>query len=250
MKRLTISKLMDEYQDNEVFPQGGSAADVEAVKNRVLAGAKTPAKQRGRIPTRKKVLLAGALAAIMVVLVGAGLPYIQHQLANGTLSYEQTGDGRITALVHYGPVMYLENGRIFFTQDDGQSVDITDLISEETPYIYDGSDPSSGMMYYIIMGGTPDRFGHLEWIETPDPFDDDSPYDHDRKMSVAYAFMVSDAENHQRNIGTARANIMLLEDEMRLPWLMAGIDELGIPYTDPSEANANYVLEKDSYILQ
>lgn len=238
MKRLRISELMDEYVDNEFFPQGGRTADVEAVKARVLAQA-APAKKR-RMPRRKKLLLAAALAAVAVVLVGAGFPYIQHQLANGALTYEQTGDGRITSLVHYGPVMYLENGRIFFTQDDGQSVDVTDLISEETPYIYDGSDLSSGMTYYIIVGGTPDHFGYLEWVETPYPFDTDSPHGHDRKTSVAYAFMVSDAENHQCNIGTAQANMMLLEDEMRLPWLMAAIDELGIPYMDASEADVMY----------
>ena len=32
MKRLRISELMDEYVDNEFFPQGGRTADVQAVK--------------------------------------------------------------------------------------------------------------------------------------------------------------------------------------------------------------------------
>ena len=104
MKRLEISKLMDEYTDTEFFPTGGSVADPTAVKSRVLSYMKAPA-QKKQILRKKKVLLTAALAAVMVLLVGAGFPYIQHQLVGGTLTYEETGDGRITALVrrYYRP---------------------------------------------------------------------------------------------------------------------------------------------------
>ena len=37
MRRLEISRLMDEYVDNEFFPQDREAADAQAVKARVLA---------------------------------------------------------------------------------------------------------------------------------------------------------------------------------------------------------------------
>ena len=84
MKRLRISKLMDEYTDTEVFPEGGSTADPEAVKRWVLSHAERPVKklapQKKSMPRKKKLWLAAALAAVMVVLVGAGVPYMQHRL--------------------------------------------------------------------------------------------------------------------------------------------------------------------------
>ena len=61
MKRLEISKLMDEYEDNEFFPEGGSTADVEAVKNMVLAKV-APAEKKRRMPRFAQVMLAAALA--------------------------------------------------------------------------------------------------------------------------------------------------------------------------------------------
>lgn len=60
MKKLEISRLMDEYTDTEVFPEGGNAVDVQAVKDRVLARA-VPAKKR-RAPHWKTTLIAAALA--------------------------------------------------------------------------------------------------------------------------------------------------------------------------------------------
>ena len=70
MKRLEISKLMDEYVDTEFFPEGGGTADLQAVKARVLARAE-PAKKRPR-PHLKTVLIAAALAAVGVLCVAAG----------------------------------------------------------------------------------------------------------------------------------------------------------------------------------
>ena len=48
MRRFMISELMDEYVDNEVFPQGGETAGVEAVKARVLARRPRCGKSPGR----------------------------------------------------------------------------------------------------------------------------------------------------------------------------------------------------------
>ena len=172
MRRLKISKLMDEYTDTEFFPTGGSAVSPERVKARVLASVNVQPKKK-QLPKKKKVLLAAALAAAMVLLMAAGYPYIKHSFADGKLTFEQTGDGRITTLEQIVVVRY-EEGRLIFTRDDGQHMDITDLVSEETPYIYDGSDPDTGLTYYVIMGGTPVCFGWFEWIQVPYPFDDDS----------------------------------------------------------------------------
>lgn len=243
MKRLMISRLMDEYTDTEFFPTGGTTADPEAVKGWVLANAKTPAKKK-QVSTRKKVLFASALAAVMAMLLGAGFPYIQHHLVDGVLFFEQTLDSRITGFVHYGPVMELENDRLFFTQNDSQRLDVTDLISEETPYIYDGSNPDDGMTYYIILGGTPENYGYLEWVTTPDPFDygdDPLPMAFDesgRRMQVVYAFTWVTYETGERycsGIGGSSVNAVQMEDVMKCPWLVAGLTQLGIPFEDSPE---------------
>lgn len=244
MKRLTISKLMDEYTDTEFFPTGGSTANPEAVKGWVLANAK-PAKQKKQMPRRKKVLLAAALAAVMVVLAGAGFPYIQHRLVGGTLSFQQNADGsRITAFVHNSEVVKYEDGRLIFTQDDGQRIDITDLVGEETPYIYDGSDPDTGMAYYIIMGGTPESFGWFEWIQTPYLFDDGA-VDFDENgnpVSITSGFVLTNPENNQRSVGGFGG--VYWDDAMDHPWLLAGMEQLGITFDEPPETNGtSYVLE-------
>lgn len=249
MKRLEISRLMDEYVDSEFFPEGGSAVDTQAVKDRVLAHA-VPAKKR-RMPRRKKLLLAAGLAAVMLVLVGAGFPYIQHRLVGGTLSFEQTTDGRITAFVHNSEVLKLEGGRLYFNQDDGQRVDVTDLISEETPYIYDGSDPDTGMRYYIIMGGTPESYGWLEWVQTPYPFDDESFHfdENGNPVSVIFNFDLNtpnpDGSDNRRSV-SGFEGALCLDGSMNLPWLLVGVEQLGIPYWVLSGEDENVYVRAQS----
>lgn len=235
MKRLEISRLMDEYTDNEFFPQGGEAADTQAVKERVLAQA-APAKQ---MPKRKKMFIAAALAAVMVVLVGAGFPYIQHQLVGGTLSFEQTTDGRITAFVHNSEVLKREDGRLYFAQDNGQRIDVTDLISENTPYIYDGSDPDTGMIYYVILGGTPESYGWFEWVQTPYPFEDGATNfdENGNPVTINFNFVINtpdaDGSDNRRSVGGFET--VYLDDSMNLPWLLVGTEQLGITFQDPPE---------------
>lgn len=250
MKRLEISRLMDEYTDTEFFPAGGSVAGPEAVKARVLANVKAPAGKE-RMPRRKKALLAAALAAVMVVLVGAGFPYIRHRLVGGTLSFEQTTDGRITAFVHSSEVMELEGGRLYFNQDDGQRIDVTDLISEETPYLYDGSDPDAGTIYYIILGGTPECYGYLEWIQTPYPFEDGATNfdENGDPVSITYGFELNtpnpDGSDNRRSIAGFEGSVCV-DDSMNLPWLLAGVEQLGVPYWVPSEDEENVYIRAQS----
>lgn len=257
MRRFEISRLMDEYEDNEFFPQGGETADLQAVKARVLAQA-APAKRR-RMPRKKKLLLSAALAAVLVVLAGAGYPYIQHRLVSGELFFQQTADSRITGLVHYGPVIEEEDGRLFFHPDGGQRVDITDLVSEETPYIYDGSSFDTGTSYYIILGGTPESYGSLEWITAPSPFDcGDGPQspggvfdESGRRLTIAYAFTGVSREGgefHSSSLGEVPS--VQMEAEMYRPWLLAGLNQLGIPFQDASEIENRPVTYDSSHAPQ
>lgn len=234
MKRLRISSLMDEYTDTEFFPEGGSAVSSEAVKDRVLAGVNIRMRKK-QMPRKKKILLTAALAAAMVLLMGAGYPFFQHLLVNGELSFRQTADGRITSFVEYGPVIEEEDGRLFFAPKDGQRIDITDLVSEETPYIYDGGDPDTELTYYIIMGGTPECYGWLTWIRTPNPFDDgDAPAVDEDGFYTAYDCSIN---NESGLMGYGGMGIGALEwnDSMDHPWLLAGAEQLGITFVEPPE---------------
>ena len=238
MKRLRISSLMDEYTDTEFLPEGGSAVNWEAVKDRVLAQAKAkaPTRRKQKMPRKKKILLAAALAAAMVLLMAAGYPYIQHSIAGGMLSFEQTGDSRITTFVQSEVVKY-EEGRLIFYRNDDQHIDITDLVSEETPYIYDGSDPDTELTYYIIMGGTPESYGWFEWIQVPYPFDDDLALNFDESgnpVQILYDFVLMDSSvNDGRSVFGSGS--VYLDDSMNLPWLLAGAEQLGITFVERPE---------------
>lgn len=250
MKRLEISRLMDEYTDTEFFPTGGSVANPEAVKGWVLANVKAPVVKK-RMPRKKKLLLAAALAAMLVVLVGAGLPYIQyiqHQLINGTITFEQTEDGKRTSYSHSDTVVVCENGRLIFTQADGQRIDITDLVSEETPYIYDGSDPDDGMINYTIMGGTPECFGWFDWVQTPYPFDDGAAINFDESgnpINIMYSYgLINYPEGFQS--GCTGGDTVYLKEYMKRPWLLAGIEQLDITFQDPPEGEENVYIRAQS----
>ena len=233
MKRLKISKLMDEYTDTEFFPTGGNAVSTEAVKARVLASANVQTKKK-QMPRRKKVLLAAALAAAMVLLMAAGYPYFRYQLVKGSLTFGQEADGKFISYLESCTIMEVEDGRLFFATEDGQRLDITDLVSEETPYIYDGSDPDAGLTYYIIMGGTPESYGWLTWISMPNPQYEPKAYQ--RKIINAYHYFTSDRWIGSQ-LGNMGLNVDAVEwrDEMNHSWLLAGAEQLGIPFVDPPE---------------
>ena len=234
MKRIRISRLMDEYTDTEFFPVGGSAVSSERVKARVLASVKVKT-QRKQMP-RKKVLLAAAMAAAMVLLMAAGYPFIQRRLVNGSLSFGQNGEGRFVSFEAHGSVMDAEDGRLYFTPEDGERVDITDLVSEETPYIYDGSDPDSGLTYYIIMGGTPECYGWFTWVRMPNPFDirGDAPGVNKDGSYTACHFRISSGSSHMSLGSPGGLNIAEWRDDMDHPWLLAGAEQTGITFV-PTE---------------
>ena len=168
MKRLEISRLMDEYEDNEFFPQGGETADLQAVKARVLAQA-APAKRR-RMPL-KMTLLAAALAVGCVLCIAAAGPLTQlYRMVSGDSVLIQT-DPTGQYYLHISwkdintPIM-LEDGRLWLVLAD-ERIDVTDLIDEDTPYILEGEDPDSGLKNYLIVGGTPEDYGWQIWMEMP-----------------------------------------------------------------------------------
>lgn len=241
MKELRISELMDDYRDDEFFPEGERRADPEAVAVRVLKQVHGAAPAKQKMPRRKKLLLAGALAAVLVVLMGAGFPYIQHQLANGTLSFEETPNSKTYSWKSTGPMLDLEDGRLFFLLNS-ERIDITDQISEDVPYIYNNSDPDAGVTDYVILGGTPEHYGAFEWVVTPDPFTyegENAPHHEGAEEGVAYAYSYDSyewvADDYEDGYIQSASHLGLgtvawHEGEMIPAWLLSAMEELGIPY--------------------
>ena len=240
MKHLEISKIMDEYTDTEFFPADTSAVDPEAVKARVLAGIKAPTGRK-QLPRKKKLLLAAGLAAALV-LMGAGLPSLVHQtyqLLNTTLTFEQNPDSRSVTYEHGAFSIEVEDGRLFFVLD-GERTDITDIISEDTPYIYDGSDPETGLTYYLIIGGTPKNYGWLEWVNVPNPYMEENGaptpvLDQDGRLTsynlctFLYNEESGEYDSGPGSTGLGELDWAYMED---FPWLIAGAKQLNIPFVD------------------
>ena len=168
MKQLEISKLMDDYVDNEFCPEEGSAVSAAAVKARVLAQA-SPAKKR-RMPRWKTALIAAALAAGALLSIAAAFPvFVSRQVDGSSMVVEMDGEHYLYIgydVSEWKEPIVLENGRLWLVVNS-QRTDITDLIDEETPYIVEGADPKSGLKSYLIVGGTPENFGWAQWSELP-----------------------------------------------------------------------------------
>lgn len=163
MKRMEISRLMDEYTDTEFFPEGGSAVNSAAVKDRVLANA-APAKKR-RVPPLKAALLAAALALGAVLCIAAGRAVIYITSPSNTTITLGDDSLHIDQTEHNDYWLVKEDDR-FFLDFDGDRTEITGLFDESTPYIHTVTDPS-GVTFYYVVGGTPENYGFTEFEVVP-----------------------------------------------------------------------------------
>ena len=164
MKRLEISKLMDGYTDEEFFPDGGETANPEAVKARVLARVKVPAKRR-RGPL-KLALIAAVMGAVCLLTAGAGWAIIHATSPSGVnITLDERMEHHDFTQQNYRWLV-VEDGR-FFLDFGGRRTEITGKFDENTPYIHTVGHPS-GITFHYVVGGTPDNYGYTEFIIVPD----------------------------------------------------------------------------------
>ena len=126
--------------------------------------------QKRRMPRMGKVILASALAVGCVLSIAAGLPaQVYNFMSGGSVSI--TDHGNTTTVDSFAwdlngeqaaPIV-LEDGKLWFVNGD-ERTDLTGLIDENTPYIYEHTDPATGNKGYFVAGGTPEKFG---WAEFP-----------------------------------------------------------------------------------
>ena len=127
------------------------------------------------------VFLAACLAL-------AGWSYgeqIYQFFSGGWVSIGGAGDGPTIAMSNgldengEPTIISLENGRLWFVAD-GQRVDVTSQVNENTPYVWTQWEKNGGL-HYIIVGGTPEDYGWFEGIELPGDSGGGSGMLHSRK---------------------------------------------------------------------
>ena len=162
--KLEISKLMDHYTDTEFIPEEGNYVDTDNVRDRVMA--QIPAKKKH--PLKFKVAVVAAAMAACVGLTAAGLPNQVYHLISGGSAIFGANQASITLPSDEegtSPIME-EGGRLWFVAD-GQKTDITDQVSEDTPYLY-ATEDEGGIRHYFAVGGTQGDYGWAEWLVTQD----------------------------------------------------------------------------------
>lgn len=165
LKKLDISRLMDAYTDQEFEPKEEAFVNRDSIKEAVVGTVK-----KKRSTARKMAVLAAALAACLALvgftwgeqiiqLMSGGQVTIGHGYGTVTMSdgYDEAGNPTVIAL---------EEGRLWFVAD-GQRLDVTDRMDDETPYVHTLID-GQGNLHYWIVGGTPEDYGWFEGVKLPD----------------------------------------------------------------------------------
>lgn len=173
-QQIEISRLMNDYIDEEFNISGKAAASAGAVKKAVMKQAEP--KRNIRI-FRKAAIIAAAVAAVGT-LTAAALPYGFLQSQTGSEYEFSEHESRIKtpgididadlAVLPYS----VEDGRVYFTADN-QHIDITEYMGSGHNYFYKYCDTDNqGGEYVIIMavGGEIDDPAYGEMVFQRDGF--------------------------------------------------------------------------------
>lgn len=135
-------------------------------KEEIMEQLETMETKKRRMPKARTLILAAALAVGALLSIAAGLPARVYNFANGDqvrvmpdMTYANVTAGGDTEAAF----LSVEDGRLWF-EADGWHIDITDKISEETPYIYERTDPVTGEKGCMVVGGTVEDFGWIEFF--------------------------------------------------------------------------------------
>ena len=166
-RKVDISRLMDAYEDTEFMPEEEILVDTERIKREVIKTVK--GKRR---TARRMAIVAAVLAACLAL---AGWTYgeqIYQFFSGGWVSIGGADDGPTMAMSNGlddngdPTIIALEEGRLWFVAGE-ERVDVTDLVDEETPYVWT-QWMEDGSLHYIIVGGTPEDYGWSEGMKFPD----------------------------------------------------------------------------------
>ena len=157
---LDITKIMDDYTDNEFGIEGEQTVDTEKAVSELLAKVKPKKTFRTSF---FKVLIAAAALVCLTAIVGFTYLTYEWSISGNSMVMSQQGNTTSYQMTFNGEKMdhpiRLEDGRVILTYED-EETDITDLIDEETPFIYTYTNPVTGWEGYIIAGGGTEDLGY------------------------------------------------------------------------------------------
>ena len=163
MRKIDITELMDNYTDNEFNIGGETGVEAEKVVSAVLP----QVRAKKKVKPIFKVLIAAAAAAFVLAGAVVGSDFLSGSFTSGSgikFKYEIDEDGKgggYEARLDYEGTLTTEDDRLYLNTG-GETIDITDLTDEETPYIYSYTNPGTGDDAYLIAIGTPT---HYEFVD-------------------------------------------------------------------------------------
>ena len=206
-------------------------------KEEIMEQLETKGTQKRRMPRTRTMILAAALAVGALLSIAAGLPArVYNFMTGGRIVYTAPGEGSLS--VDANAPIRAEDGRLWFDVD-GQTIDITDQVDENTPYIYEHTDPDTGEKGCVVVGGTVEAFGWTEFSIIDGEI-----------MAVLgqnyadYMVRLPDGSNVNRKDLTDEQWKQLTEKddgspaviavrEVIHPWLQAALDQLGLEWWLP-----------------
>lgn len=185
--------------------------------------------QKRRTPSVKVMVLAAALAVGCVLSIAAGLPaQVYNFMSGGSVAITEGDNGSANWVLgdeDYTPIVQ-EDGKLWFVNGE-ERTDLTGLIDEDTPYIYEHTDPATGNKGYVVMGGTLDHFGWAEFFVTEDGAGSLTGLDY------ADTYLLIDGVR-QPSYQMSEELVEKLNDDpsyelepVNRPWFQAALDQLG-----------------------
>ena len=118
-----------------------------------------------RRPLAAIVAVCAVLALTVTAFASSGLAeHIFHMISSGPIAVSEDENGNVLVTGDFSeptsPVELREDGRLYFTAN-GEDADITDLCSNETPYVRECVD-AEGQRHLFIIGGERDAIGWAE----------------------------------------------------------------------------------------
>ena len=193
--------------------------------------------QKRRMPKAGKLILAAALAVGCVLSIAAGLPaQVYNFMSGGSVVFmppngvEDTigsvemvwGDENYTPIVQEGGKLWFVNG--------SERTDLTGLIDENTPYIYEHTDPATGNKGYVIVGGTVDHFGWAEFFGTESGTGSLTGLDYADTYLVIDGVRQPSYELSEELVEKLNHDPSYKLDTVNRPGFQAALDQLGLEY--------------------
>lgn len=191
--------------------------------------------QKRRMPKAGKLILAAALAVGCVLSIAAGLPaQVYNFMSGGSVVFmppngvEDTigsvemvwGDENYTPIVQEGGKLWFVNG--------SERTDLTGLIDENTPYIYEHTDPATGNKGYVIVGGTVDHFGWAEFFGTESGTGSLTGLDYADTYLVIDGVRQPSYELSEELVEKLNNDPSYELESVNRPWFQAALDQLGL----------------------